>query len=303
MSDDRARRDPAGRPAAAGAAQRRDPVVRDAGDADRAHHLRRRRAGHRLHLHHRHRRLVGGRAAARPSRAAADRPRSDVIEAIWKDLFFAHPRHQRSARSPAWRWPRSTPRCGTALPPRRPAAVEGGGRRAARSAGLHHRRRLAAPSPRSSSSTKRVAAQGAGLPGREDQGRQAARRRGRRAPARGARRGRRRLRDHGRCQPGFTRGRGAAARAAYRDLGLALVRGAAAGRRPGRPRRARARKATMPIAVGESLYYAVALPRLPRARAPARSCRSTWRASAASRRGSRWRTWPRRSTSPSARIS
>ena len=37
--------------------------------------LRRRRAGHRLQLHDRHRRLVGGRAAARSPGAAADRPR------------------------------------------------------------------------------------------------------------------------------------------------------------------------------------------------------------------------------------
>ena len=61
------------RPAAAGAAQRRDPVLRDAGNAVRAHRLRRRQRGHRLQLHHRHRRLVGDGAAARPPGAAADR--------------------------------------------------------------------------------------------------------------------------------------------------------------------------------------------------------------------------------------
>ena len=35
------------------------------------------------------------------------------IEAIWRDAAVRHPRHQPSAPSRAWRWPRSTPRCGT----------------------------------------------------------------------------------------------------------------------------------------------------------------------------------------------
>ena len=110
---DRARRDPAGRPAAEGRAHRRDPVVRHAGDADRAHHLRRRRAGHRLHVHDRHRRLVGGRAAARPPRAAADRPRRRARSRRSGRTSSSTRTRRRSARSRASRSRRSTRRCGT----------------------------------------------------------------------------------------------------------------------------------------------------------------------------------------------
>ena len=71
----------------------------------------------------------------------ADRGRGD-LEATCSST----PTRPPSARSPASRWRRSTPRCGTALPARRAAAVAGW--RAARSARVPvytHRGRLAAP--------------------------------------------------------------------------------------------------------------------------------------------------------------
>ena len=107
------RRNPAGRPCAEGRAHRRHPVVRHAGNADRAHPLRRRRAGRRLHVHDRHRRLVGGRAAARSSRAAPDRPRCRLRSRRSGRISSSPRTPPPSARSRASRWPRSTPRCGT----------------------------------------------------------------------------------------------------------------------------------------------------------------------------------------------
>ena len=89
MSRIQSRGDPAGRPAAAGRAHRRDPGVRHAGDADRAHRLRRRRRGRRLHA------TRSAPAARRWWRCSRDHlaPKlvgrdPDCIEAIWKDLFF-----------------------------------------------------------------------------------------------------------------------------------------------------------------------------------------------------------------------
>jgi hypothetical protein len=271
----------AGRPAAEGAAQRRDPELRDAGDADRAHHLRRRLAGHGLQLHHRHRRLVGGGAAARPPGAAADRPRPGHIEAIWRDLLFST--HATSGRRD------HQPRAGRdrhrAVGLRcRATACRCGGRRRREAAdpGLHHRRRLAAP-PTDTIVRETVAAP---------------RRRASRAP---------RSRS---AKPHVAEDVGAAAavreavgddfeimvdanqcftlaeairRAAPRRAGHRLVRGAAAGRRPRGPR-APGAASSVPIAVGESLYSPAQFRGLPAA-APARSCRWTWRASAASRPG------------------
>ena len=58
------------------------------------HHRCRRRGRHRLQLHDRHRRLVGDAACwptiSRPALIGRD---ADEIEAIWRDLLFAHPRH------------------------------------------------------------------------------------------------------------------------------------------------------------------------------------------------------------------
>ena len=82
----------------------------------------------------------------------------------------------------------------------------------------------------------------------------------------------------------FTLERGAAPRAALRGARHRVVRGAAAGRRHRGPCAARGRQRALPIAVGESLY-SPASSRPTCSRAPARSCRSTWHASAASRRG------------------
>ena len=191
---------------------------------------------------------------------------------------------------------------GLALPPRRPAAVEGRRRRQAAHPGLHHRGRLAAPAAPTTSCAQTLAAQGSRLQGRQDQGRPAARERRRGAPEGRARGGRRRLRDHGRRQPMLHAGRSAAPRAALCRARHRLVRGAAAGRRHravtrGWPRPARCRSRS----ASRCTHRRSSRPMCSRARR--RSCRSTWRASAASRRGSRWRTWPRPSTWRSARIS
>ena len=140
---------------AEGRAHRRDPGVRHAGDADRAHHLRRRRDGHRLQLHDRHRRLVGRRAAARPSGAAADRPRRRLHRGDLEGAVLPHPRDRgRRDHEPRARRDRHGA-VGPALPARRAAAVEGGRRRAAAGARLHDRGRLAAPAARRSWSSRR----------------------------------------------------------------------------------------------------------------------------------------------------
>ena len=224
------------------------------------------------------------------------------IEAIWKDLFFAHAR-DRGRRDHEPRARRDRHR---AVGPARAGApaCRCGRSPAARSGGCRSTRPKAAGCTirRSSSSTKSLAAQGAGLPRREDQGRQAVDRRGRRAAVGGARGGRRRVRDHGRREPGIHRGRGVPPRARVSRPRPRLVRGAAAGGGPGRPRRARGarRRCRSPSANRSTIRRTSASTS---SAAPARSCRSTARASAASRRGSRSRISPRRSTSPSARTS
>ena len=112
-----------------------------------------------------------------------------------------------------------------------------------------------------------------------------------------ARGGRRRVRDHGRREPGIHGGRGVPARARVSRPRPRLVRGAAAGRGPGRPRRARrARRRCRSPSANRSTTRRTSASISSAARA--RSCRSIARASAASRRGSRSRISPRRSTSP-----
>ena len=299
MATIRARRNPAGRPSAEGRAHRRDPVVRHAGDADRAHHLRRRRGGRRLHVHDRHRRLVGGRAAARSSRAAAHRPRCRrEIEAIWKDLFFhTHATAVGAITSLALAaidtalWDLRCRRAGQPL-----WKVAGGAQAAG--ARLHDRRRLAAPSRaaagrRGASPRRRRDFRGAkvkvGKPSiAEDVARLAAVREA--------------VGDEFEvmvdANQAFTVAEALPPRARVSSRSaLALVRGAAAGGGPGRARRARrqgddARSRSANRSITRRISASIS------SATPARSCRSTARASAASRRGSRSRISPRRSTSP-----
>ena len=136
--------------------------------------LRRRRGGRRLHVHDRHRRLVGGGAAARSSRAEADRPRRRLHRGDLEGPVLPHARDRgRRDHEPRARGDRHRA-VGSALQARRTAAVEGRGRRAAEGARLHDRGRLAAPADRRAGRAD-ARGQGAGLPRREAQGRQAAR--------------------------------------------------------------------------------------------------------------------------------
>ncbi len=225
------------------------------------------------------------------------------VEAIWKDLFFAtHATAVGAITSLALAaidtalWDLKCRRAGR-------AAVEDGGRRAAAGARLHDRGRLAAPFARAQLVDEARGREGAGFPRRQDEGRQAVAspRTSRACPAVRAAVGDafELMVD---ANQAFTVAEALPARARLRRPDARLVRGAAAGGGPGRPRRARApggdadrgRRVALPP---------LALPRVPRARAPARWSRSTARASAASRRGSRSRTSPRRSTCRSARTS
>ena len=188
------------------------------------------------------------------------------------------------------------------LPARQAPAFGRRRRRQDFAAAVHHRRRMAASRARRAG-RRRARGQGAGLRWRQDQDRPAACRRGRRAPRRGARRGRRRLGHHDRCQSGLHPAGGDPSRAASGGARHRMVRGADARRR----RRARIASWRDTTSVADrdrrvALQH-LAVQGLPARRGPARSCRSTSRASAASRRGSRSRTWPRRSTSRYARTS
>ena len=254
----RTRRNPAGRPAAEGRAHRRDPVVRHAGDADRAHHAAataRRGSATRY--------TIGtggssvGRAAARPSCAAADRPRSRLqSKAIWKDLFFhTHATAVGAITSLALAaidtalWDLQLPRARTSRCGRRPAArrpqvpvytTEGGW--------LHHCRRSRS-STRRWPRRRRVSA----APSSRSASRRSPRTsRGSRAVRDG---GRRRIRAHGRREPGIHGVRGAAPRARVTS------RSALAWFEEPLPAEdlaghvELAAQASMPIAVGESLYH------------------------------------------------
>ena len=196
---------------------------------------------HRLQLHDRHRRLVGGRAAARPSRPAADRPRPGADRSDLEGPVLRTRTPPRSARSRAWRSRRSTRRCGTGAAGATAQPLWKCRRRRASNAFRCTRPKAAGctMSRRRSGATRRVAAQGSRA-SRAPRSRSASRTSAEDVArlARGARGGRRRVRDHGRCQPGFTRRRGAAPRARRTPSSARLVRGAAAGRRPRRPRRA-----------------------------------------------------------------
>ena len=196
--------------------------------------------GRRLHVHDRHRRLVGGRAAARPPRAAAHRPRRRRRSRRSGRTSSSTRTRPPSARSRASRSRRSTRRCGTCG-----AGAPGcrcGRWRAARSAQvpvytteggwLHHSRAAAG---RRGASPRRRRASGA------RRSRSASRRSPRtsRGSPRCARRSATRSRSWStptRRSPWPRRCRRAHA---YEPFGARLVRGAAAGRGPGRPRRAR----------------------------------------------------------------
>ena len=101
---------------AQGEAHRRHPELRQPGDADRHHHRCRRRDGHRLQLHDRHRRLLGDAAALatiwRRASSAATPTRSRRSGTSWN----SPPTPRRSAPSRRSRSRRSTPRCGTCAP-------------------------------------------------------------------------------------------------------------------------------------------------------------------------------------------
>ena len=187
---------------------------------------------------------------------------------------------------------------GPALPARRAAAVEGGRRRAAAGAGLHDRGRLAAPSARSSWSTRRSPRRrrASAAPRSRSASRTIAEDVARLAAVRAA------VGDAFEimvdANQAFT-----VAEAIRRARAYRAAAARAGSRSRCRPRTSAAtssspRTTSMPIAVGESLYHPAHFREYLRARAPARSSRSTARASAASRRGSRSRISPRRSTSP-----
>ena len=225
----------------------------------------------------------------------------DCIEAIWKDLFFhTHATAVGAITSLSLAaidtalWDLRCKRVGA-------AAVEGRRRRAARvpvyttEGGWLH---LSVEEL----VTQTRARQGAGLPGRQAQGRQAESRGGRRAARGGARSGGRRVRDHGRREPVLQRVRSHPPGARVRAVRPRVARGAAAGRGSGRPRRAR-RAHGDPDRGGRVDLSPGAFPGVPRSGARARSSRSTAPGSAASRRGSRWPTSRRRSTSSCARTS
>ena len=94
-----------GRPGAEGQAHRRDPELRQPGNADRHDHRRRRRGRHRLQLHDRHRRLVGDAAAVGSSGAAPDRPRrrhdrGDLARSRIRHARDDDRRDHRASRSP-----------------------------------------------------------------------------------------------------------------------------------------------------------------------------------------------------------
>ncbi len=122
-------------------------------------------AGRRLQLHHRHGRLVGHRAAARPPRAAPDRPRPGVHRSDLARPAVRHARHQRRRDHEPGAGGDRHRAVGLALQARRPAAVEGGRRREATHAGVHDRRRLAAPRHRRRSCARPCAAKEAGFQG------------------------------------------------------------------------------------------------------------------------------------------
>ena len=290
-----------GRPAAQGGAHRRDPGLRQPGDADRPHHRRRRRG--RAPATATRSAPAARRSCAllaRPPGAAADRPRRRARSRRSGRTSSSRPTPRRSARSPRWRSPRSTPRSGTCAAARAglPLHVDGR-RRAGRGAALHDRGRLAAASSRRSWSSEALARQGArasaarrsrsaSRTSREDVARLAA---VREAVGDATSRS---WSTPTRRSPSTRR---SAARGLFEPLDLAwFEEPLPAEDLGGHVRLAAARR--MPIAVGESIYQPAALPRIPAARAPARSSRSTSRASAASRRGSRSRIWPRPSTSP-----
>ena len=231
----------------------------------------------------------------------ADRPRRRPWSSRSGAISSSSPTPPRSVRSPRWRWPRSTPPCGTCAAARPvcrcmswPAAPRSASALYTTEGGWLHIETAGA-------GRGCAGREGAGLRRRQAQGRPAAAR-GRAAARGGPRGGRRRLRDLHRRQPGLRRRRGDPPRTPLRGGRHRLAGGAAAGRRSRRPcpagavdhaSRSPSARASTAICISASICSA----------APVRSCRSTWRASAASRPGSRPRIWPRPSMSRSARTS
>ena len=162
---------------AEGAARRRDPVLRQPGDADRPDHRRRRGGRHRLRLHHRHRRPSVMELLERTLVPALIGREAGEIEAIWRDLLFLHPCHHGRRHHRARAGGNRHRAVGSEVPQARPAAAPPGRRRAGAGAALHHRRRLAA-SRAAGAGGGCARRQGAGLGGCQDQDRPAACRRG-----------------------------------------------------------------------------------------------------------------------------
>ena len=147
---------------------------------------------------------------------------------------------------------------------------------------LHHRGRLAAPADRGAG-RGRGAGPGGRLSWRQAQGRAAPCGRGRGAHRRRARGRGRRLGHHGGRQPGLFGARGDPPRARLRASGHCRLEEPIHADDVHAHRRLSA-STTVPIAVGESLYSLSQFRTICRA-TPARWCRWTWVASAASRRG------------------
>ena len=243
------------------------------------------------------------RCCATISRRSSSAAIPTEIEAIWKALFFhTHATAVGAITSLALAaidtalWDLRCRRSGLPLCNR-------GGRRAAPRCRSTRPKAAGCTSHRETLVERRVAGEGGGFRRRQDQGRAPARSGGRGAAGRGARGGRRRLRDHGRREPGLHRRRGDPPRPARSS------RSTSPGSRSRcRPRTSAAtssspRTHACPIAVGESLYSLAHFREYLAARRLHHRAGRRARASAASRRGSRSRTSPRRSTWPSARIS
>ena len=219
------------------------PIVRIT-CADGAH-------GHRLRLHHRHRRLVGAGAAARPPApllAARTPPRSSGCGTP----VLPHPcdRGRRDHLPGAGRDRHRA--VGPALPARRAAAVADGRRRAARCAAVHDRGRLAASHAAALVDERwRRRRRACGAPSSRSASRH---RRGPGPARRRPRRRRPRLRAHGRRQPVVDGARGDPACA--RSTRPWISPGSRSRCLPTTwPGTSISPAPTIPIAVGESLYH------------------------------------------------
>ena len=241
-------------------------------------HHRQRWRGRGGLLHHRHRRLGRGAPAGRAPGADAAGPRGRRCGGLWRELMYrVHATTVGALTSIA------LAAIDTALwdlRARRPA-VAPAGRRARPHPALHHRGRLAAPADRG-------AGRGRGAGPRKafmapSSGRAAPCGRGRGAHRRRARGRGRRLGHHGGRQPGLSVPEAIRRARAFEPLDIAWLEEPIHADDVHAHRRLSA-STTVPIAVGESLYSLSQFRTICRA-TPARWCRWTWAASAASRRG------------------